>query len=97
VDRFSTDTFLKADQVSRHAMCRELAAEMHATMARDTRPFHEVVYDLVSVLRTLGHDLWSSDESDELQVWAPNYQQPSGPGIVVTFTSEAVTVEWSER
>jgi hypothetical protein len=97
MDRFSKEAFLKADRASRPTMCRELAAQMLATITRENRPFHEVVRDLVSVLRTLGHDLWSFDESDELEVWAPNYEQPSGPGIVVTFTPETVTVEWSDR
>jgi hypothetical protein len=39
--------------------------------------------------------LWSFDDSDEMEVWCPNYQTPSGPGIVVTFMPDAVTVEWS--
>ncbi len=30
-----------------------------------------------------------------MEVWSPNYQAPSGPGIVVTFRPDNVNVEWS--
>ena len=36
----------------------------------------------------LGHDLWSFDESDGLEIWTPSYPDGSGPGIVVTFTPD---------
>jgi hypothetical protein len=49
---------------------------------------------LVQELRLLGHDLWSYDESAEYEVWGPDYSGPSGPGVLITFTSGGARVEW---
>lgn len=57
--------------------------------------FHACVASLVSELGATGHDLWSLDDSDEMEMWGPNYETPTGPGIVVTFRPDVVSVEWS--
>jgi len=79
---------------ARAVRCQELAQVLSERL-RGAPDFHQRVRSLVSDLRSLGYDLWSFDDSDEMEVWCPNYQTPSGPGIVVTFMPDAVTVEWS--
>ena len=96
MNRFAKSEFMKHGDMSRGILCRDLAQ----LLARDLRGgpgFHDRVQELVSQLRLLGHDLWSFDESDEMEIWSPNYQTPSGPGIVVTFRPDHVDVEWSDQ
>ncbi len=60
--------------------------------------FHSDIIAVVNVLRKNGHDLWSIDESDEVEVWGPNYQNPTGAGLVITFTIEGGTkAEWAKQ
>jgi hypothetical protein len=71
-------------------LARVLAASLHG--AAD---FHALVYQLVERLRAVGHDIWSFDETDELQRWAAR-GTPQRPGLVVVFRPEHVDVEWVE-
>ena len=92
--RFAREAFRDADAAGRKALAQELAETLRSRL-RIAEDFHQSVRGLVEELRSLGHDLWSFDETDEMEVWCPNYQTPSGPGIVVTFTTEGVEVDWS--
>lgn len=95
MQRFTKAAFEHADDNGKGALAADLAQELTARLM--TAPeFHQGVRGLVKELRALGHDLWSFDESDDMEVWCPNYQTPSGPGIVVTFTTEGVEVEWPD-
>lgn len=94
--RFSKSEFVGLSAPVRLERCRELAYVLTERL-KGASAFHQSVESLVSGLRALGHDLWSFDESDDMEVWGPNYETPSGPGIVVTFRSDEVIVEWTER
>ena len=59
--------------------------------------FHESCYTLIDELRSNGHELWSFDESDDFQIWGPDYTKPGRIGIVVTFQMDGgVEVSWSK-
>lgn len=92
--RFTKQAFLESTEPERAELCVELGAALMARIEA-SRDFHAAVYALVDELRGLGHDLWSFDESDDTQTWCPNWDPPSGPGIVVVFSPDAVSVEWS--
>ncbi len=95
--RFVASAFSALSSDARADRCRELSRYL-TERVRAAPQFHDCVRELVAELRSLGHDLWSFDESpDELEIWCPNYATPSGPGIVVTFTPDDVRVEWSEQ
>ena len=94
MERFTKAAFDKADPRDRDRLAAELSGVLQERLRR-AGEFHDGVKALVADLRALGHDLWSFDESDEMEVWCPNYQRPTGPGIVVTFTTEGVHVEYS--
>ena len=93
MQRFSKKAFQGLDAAGKAALAVELGAALAERLRG--RNFHEQVGQLVEELRSLGHDLWSFDESDDFEVWCPNYHAASGPGIVITFTVEDVRVEWS--
>jgi hypothetical protein len=83
--RAKFDDFQEAD---RDALCARLAATITKRLASDSH-VHDLVGSVVSELRALGHDLWSFDEDgDTFEVWCPNYAQPTGPGLVITFRSD---------
>ena len=92
MQRFSKAEFSCRDDDGRRSLSAELAALLTVRL-KDEKQFHQGVQDLVAELRQVGHDLWSFDESDEMEVWCPNYQNPTGPGLVVTFTTDGVEVE----
>jgi hypothetical protein len=92
--RFSKSELLRLPDSLRAERCRELACTL-AERLKEAENFHAIVVSLVSALRAVGHDLWSFDESDDVEVWGPNYEKPSGPGIVVTFRPDEVIVEWT--
>jgi len=92
---FSRQAFtLAAGESARRNLCSELAAALLSRL-RQGDEFHATVKTLIAELRALGHDLWSFDESDDMEAWAPNYHVLSGPGVVITFTPETVEVQWS--
>lgn len=94
MERFSKAAFDGLDDAGKAVLAADLGDQL-AERLRGASEFHRGVRVLVEELRGLGHDLWSFDESDEMEVWCPNYQTPSGPGIVITFTTEGVDVAWS--
>ncbi len=87
------DTLSPADRLAR---CSALG-DLLTLRIRTARNFHSAVRAAVSELRALGHDLWSFDESDDFEIWCPNYAQPSGPSLVLTFHTDEVVVEWSKN
>jgi len=93
---FSKDAFDGTDDAGREALAAALAESLAERLA-EAEEFRAGVHELVEKLRALGHDLWSFDEADDMEVWCPNYHTPSGPGIVVTFTAKGVEVDWSRR
>lgn len=96
MEDFSKDAFEGTDDAGRQALAAALATSLAESLA-GAREFHAGVRELVARLRALGHDLWNFDESDDREVWCPNYRTPSGPGLVVTFTSTGVDVDWSQH
>lgn len=96
MQRFKREEFVRCDGARRAQLSAELAAALYERLSGAVE-FHRGVGELVTELRALGHDLWSFDESDEMEVWAPNYVAPSGPGILVTFSTHSVQVAWSEN
>ena len=80
---------------ARAALCEELAQHLSQRL-RGAADFHRAVKSLVSELRLLGHDLWSFDEDDDFEIWCPDYVNPTGPGIMVTFRPDSVAVAWRE-
>jgi hypothetical protein len=93
--RFSRDLFVGLDETGRDRLARELAAQLTKEL-QGAADFHEKVRELVEGLRGVGHELWSFDEADEMEVWAGDYTALPRAGIVVTFRPEAVEVAWSE-
>jgi hypothetical protein len=92
---FTKARFTEAEDSERGRLCAASGAELGAAILPEPQ-FHSSVRALVEVLRQAGHDLWSFDESDEREVWCPSYANPTGSGIVITFTPGGVLVEWSE-
>jgi hypothetical protein len=95
MNRFSKQSFESCEGEARAALVRELAAVLTGRIVGAPK-FHLRVRELVTELRALGHDLWSFDEDDDVEVWLPSWATPSGPGLVVSFTPDRVSVEWSE-
>lgn len=57
--------------------------------------FHRSVAEVVGWLRGLGHILVSIDQSNDFEVWGPDYMS-SGVGLVVScYADGEVAVEWS--
>ncbi len=78
-------------------ICSELETQLSQRLLR-ARDFHGEVREIVEGLRALGHDLWSYDESDDLEVWGPDYENNGGPGIILTFrVPAAVEVDWCAK
>ncbi len=93
--QFPRSLFYAVSAPEREALCSRLAAAISRTL-KDAGRFHDSVATVVADLREVGHDLWSYDEEDEFEVWGPNYVQPKGPGIVITFHADGPTeVGWS--
>lgn len=94
--KFSKSNFLAASEQARLFLCSALAEEVTRRFGQ-LPSWHDEVEHLVEQLRRLGHDLWSYDESDDFEIWGPNYADPTGPGIIVTFRLEGAEVEWTQR
>lgn len=96
MERFSKQEFDRAGD-KRNLLRADLAL-MLTERLKSAPHFHRAVYASVAELKAAGHDLTSYDESDEMQVWGPDYVGESGPGLVITFTApDEVSVEWSEQ
>jgi hypothetical protein len=96
VERFSKREFDALSELERHTRCEELGQVLVARI-KDAPNFHSAVASVVSDLRGLGHDLWSFDESDDMEAWCPDYSKPSGPGLVITLYPDDVDVAWSKN
>jgi hypothetical protein len=97
MNTFSKTRFLELKTVERRNLCSELAKSLSRNIASAAN-FHRETRRLVEELRAVGHDLWSIDEADDYEVWGPNYEAPTGAGIVVTFSADGdVEVEWAEE
>lgn len=92
--RFAKAAFTAADTAGRSALCAELADVLYRRL-RDEPEFHAGVAKLIGELRAAGHDLWSFDADDDMEAWCPNYQTPTGPGIVITFRTDGVEIGYS--
>jgi hypothetical protein len=97
MEKFTKQLFISVDQATRAQLCTDLAQELTARLTGSTN-LHTAVRNVVDDLRRVGHDLWSLDESDDFEVWGPNYESPTGPGLVITFSvDDGVDVEWSRE
>ncbi len=68
MDCFSKALFQKTDAAGRSVQCAELSKRLGDRLT-DEADFHQGSMKLVGELRALGHDLWTFDESDEMEVW----------------------------
>jgi hypothetical protein len=90
--RFPKTAFEGLSESAMRTLCDELATFLSQRISLSS--FHRDIYKTVEELRSAGHDLWSQDEGDDFQVWGPNYDAPSGPGLIVSFRApDSVTVE----
>ena len=95
--RYSSHRFNEASEPERKQLLIDLADALRAAL-QSAADFHGTAYRLVADLRALGHDLYSFDESDEMQVWCPDWTKPSMHGLVVEFRSPSdVKVNWRNR
>jgi hypothetical protein len=94
LSEFEHSRFVDANEIERAALCSRLATRL--TRLLPTYPsFHAATSQLVDLLRSLGHDLWSFDESDELEIWCPDYAKGAS-GVQIEFFQAGVTVTWCE-
>jgi len=96
MESFTKQAFVAARAGEREELSTSLGEVLTARI-KASGDFHTTVHRLVAELRELGHDLWSFDETDDSQTWCPNWERQSGPGIVVVFSPNAVSVEWSSE
>ncbi len=82
--RFSHEGFVQTSD--RDRLCRELEEVLTARIRSASFPDEEG-YRLIRELRALGHDLWSFDESTELQVWCGNWANPTRPYELIVEVS----------
>jgi hypothetical protein len=95
VTEFNRSAFDAASSAEKEVLCLRLSAHLSGALAKAVR-FHDGVAAVVTALRGCGHDLWSYDEDDDVEVWGPNYAPPSGPGILITFRAyEPTEVRWT--
>jgi hypothetical protein len=96
MQEYAKQRFLDVGPEQRSELCAKLAESLSAAVA-SSPDFRGAVRRSVDALRQAGHDLWSIDEADEFEVWGPNYQDPTGPGLILTFPiADSVAVEWTE-
>lgn len=94
--RYSKQAFIGLDdEGSVTRLCKELETVLESRM-HDASEVRLGMEDCIRDLRQFGHDLWGFDGSNEFESWCPNYANPTGPGIVLTFVfPNPVSVEWS--
>ncbi len=95
---FSKSAFMSAsNDDARQRLCAQLGAVVTERL-RGPAGFALEAQTCIEALRALGHDLWSFDESPDFQVWAPNYAEPTGAGIIVTMWADGrAVVEWTPK
>ena len=94
MDRFSWREFERADGSERQKLAAALKETLTLRLKR-APGFHSEILAIIEELRSLGHDLWSFDDSDEREVWCPNYEGGDKPGLILTFAADGVEVEWA--
>lgn len=99
--RYSRSVLIRVSDEERVVRCKELESVLSTRVQQlqESQNFHHSVYQLIDELRSLGYDLWSYDESDEegeeMQRWGPNYVNPQGPGLYISFYApHRVEVSW---
>lgn len=94
MDRYSKVVIEALSDDERDLRLKELENILVARL-RQASEFNTAVYKIVDDLRKLGHDLWSFDASDEMQIWAPNYTRPDMYGLIMTVDApDRVLLEW---
>lgn len=92
--RFSQPVLAALSGAERAARLQELQETLAARL-RGAPDFHDEVGRIVMELRAQGHDLWSFDESDDFQVWCPDYTKPAMSGLSVYFhMPDEVEASW---
>lgn len=94
---FDFQSFEALSSAGRQSRARELAVYLSERL-READDFDDEVGRLIGSLRSQGHDLWSWDESDDFQLWGPDYQNRDViRGLVIHFAHPwKVDVEWKE-
>jgi len=89
---------LKACGAAERAAClRELSA-VFAERLRQAADFHAAVEQIVSHLRSAGHDLSSWDWDDDFEIWGPNYMSQDLLGLLLDFRrSGEVEISWCDH
>jgi hypothetical protein len=96
MQRFTKQAFVAADEEARTKLAAALACVIEERI-RQSDDLFAAIDAMVAELRELGHDLWSFDESIDWATWGPDYTRPTGPGIIITFQRDAVSVGWWTR
>jgi hypothetical protein len=73
--RFSYDSFVAGTDADRQRIADDLAQELTRRVQASADPA-QAASDCVDDLKSLGHDLWSFDESDDLQLWCGDWTAP---------------------
>ncbi|WNG50561.1 hypothetical protein F0U60_45370 [Archangium minus] len=82
--RFSYESFVQTSDRAR--LCQELEQVLTARVRSAPSP-EEEGHRIAMELRELGHDLWSFDESTDLQVWCGNWANPTRPYELIVEVS----------
>jgi hypothetical protein len=73
--RFSYDRFVAGTDADRQRLADDLAQELTRRVQASADPA-QAGYDCVDDLKSVGHDLWSFDESDDFQLWCGDWTAP---------------------
>ena len=99
---FDRDSFERLSLTERQRRAEELATYL-TQRVHGADDFEEEISRIVASLREQGHDLWSWDESDDFQIWGPDYTKAHVTGLVLDFRKDLhtdsleVEVEWQEN
>ncbi|HEY1693182.1 MAG TPA: hypothetical protein VGG39_13535 [Polyangiaceae bacterium] len=91
------DAFLRASPGEREALCARLSAVVTGRVR--AAPTHgRGVSQVVTELRSAGHDLWSFDVGDDRELWCADWTKPSGPGIILHVRADgSCEVSWPKN
>ena len=95
--RYSRDAFDALEEGEKSRRVNELARYLSERLV-ESNDFDQEVQRIVDSLREQGHDLWSWDESDDFELWGPDYQNnPTITGLLIYFKRPSVVeVVWQE-